>query len=36
MMDYSQITLNGQDTVEGLKFLSHQITIMRKDYENYN
>jgi len=36
IMDYSQKALQGQDTVEGLKFLSHQITIMRKDYENYN
>ncbi|TPG41977.1 PAAR-like protein [Flavobacterium pectinovorum] len=36
MMDYSQITLQGKDTVEGLKYLGHQITIMRKDYENYD
>lgn len=36
MMDYSQITLQGKDTVEGLKFSGYQITIMRKDYENYN
>lgn len=36
MMDYVQSSQYGKDTVEGLKFLRHQIIIMRKDYENYD
>jgi len=35
IMDYGQVLKDGQDSVKKNKFLSHQIIIMRNDYENY-
>nr|WP_315248738.1 M43 family zinc metalloprotease [uncultured Flavobacterium sp.] len=35
IMDYGQILSGGKDSAKKNKFLSHQIIIMRNDYENY-
>lgn len=35
ILDYGQILSEGKDSAKKNKFLSHQIIIMRNDYENY-